>query len=149
MAKRTLKTPYTEYVLCVIRSGTLLGFSHSPSNHGHICITAHQTYIPDIHVALSALGTKLGLRMWSSPILAPTTLGPSSSGVIMTTDTATLAKTMIMTKTAMLMPFQFFWLGLAATSSCGERKLDQALFLPAPFLYKMENGHLLELTPTL
>ena len=44
-------------------------------------------------------------------------LGPLSFGVLITTANATLPSTRTITKIAILMPFQFFWLGFAATSS--------------------------------
>ena len=92
---------------------------------GEKLLSIKEGRLPDIQVALRVLGTYLWLRMWSRPILNPTTLGPSSSGVMITTDTATLAKTRMITNTAMLIPFQFFWLGLAATNSWKKRrKLD-------------------------
>jgi len=54
----------------------------------------------------------------------PRIRGPGSGGVMMTTASATKPMTAPMTKSAMAIPFQFRWLGVAATNSYeGKREL--------------------------
>ena len=78
-------------------------------------------HLPEIQEPLKGFGwRKFGSRICSIRRGSPKGPRFSSGGVKITTDTATEAKMMQITNTAMLMPFQFFWLSSEATSSCVE-----------------------------
>ena len=72
---------------------------------------------PEIQVPLKCLGLYLSRTMSSTLSRSPLILGPGLGGVTMTTARATRPMTAPMTRSAMAIPFQLRWLGVAATSS--------------------------------
>ena len=79
-----------------------------------------RTLLPDIQVPLKYLGFRFPAKISFNSILLPESLGPGSGGVTMITDRDTRANTDKITKMDIPIPFQFRWLGTAATSSCNQ-----------------------------
>jgi hypothetical protein len=86
------------------------------------CIT-----LPDIQVPFERKGWNSEPKISSSSNRRPFTRGPSSGGVSRTTEVTIRAKTEEITRTAMIMPFQFRSVTLATTKSCKERKVNKKL----------------------
>ena len=76
--------------------------------------------LPDIQVPLKYLAFNFPAKISFNSILLPESLGPGSGGVTTTTARATRPITDKITKIDIPIPFQFRWLGTAATSSCNQ-----------------------------
>ena len=101
----------------------------SPSGFQEIWVWKHSqvwiedwNFLPEIHDPLKLPALNLGSKIWLIWNRSPLTLGSSSGGVKTITETATDAKIRTITNRAMMIPFQFLWLGLAATNSCWSKK---------------------------
>ncbi len=80
--------------------------------------SVNRNSVSDTQVPFNFLGLNLSGSTTSASVnRAPRTLGPVSGGVMMTTARATRPMTAPMTRSAMAMPFQLRWLGVAATNS--------------------------------
>ena len=85
-----------------------------------LCQTRKKGILPDIQVPFKYLGFRFPAKISFNSILLPESLGPGSGGVTMITDRATRPITDKITKIAIPIPFQFRWLGTAATNSCNQ-----------------------------